>query len=116
MPNFQPVISDVVLLEVDGNPNAKQRDSIQGLIEDFEILNLDNESRNLAKSYIERGIFSEKYLSDANHVAIAVVNNISYLVSWNFRHLVKVNTRRLINLTNILLGFEQIEIISPPEL
>lgn len=116
LPDFQPIVSDVVLLEVDGNPNVKQRDNIRKLIEDFEILNLDNESRNLAKSYVEREIFSEKYLSDANHVAIAVVNNINYLVSWNFRHLVKVNTRRLINLTNILLGFEQIEIISPPEL
>jgi hypothetical protein len=116
LPDFQPFISDVVLTEIDGNPNVIQRNNIQKLVEDFEILNLDDESRRLARDYIERGVFSEKNLSDANHVAIAVVNNLNYLVSWNFRHLVKVNTRRLINLSNILLGFGQIEIIAPPEL
>jgi len=50
------------------------------------------------------------------HIAIAVVNDVDYLISWNFKHLVKVNTRRIVNLTNILLGFNQIEIIAPPEL
>ena len=116
LPDFQPVISDVVLLEIAGTPNVLQRDSMQELVEDFEILALDDDSRKLAIEYVERGIFPEKQLSDANHVAIAVVSDIDYLISWNFKHLVKVNTRRLVNLANILLGFNQIEIIAPPEL
>jgi hypothetical protein len=108
LPDFQPVISDVVLLEIAGTANTLQRDSMQEL--------LDDDSRKLAIEYVERGIFPEKQLQDANHIAIAVVNDIDYLISWNFKHLVKVNTRRLVNLTNILLGFNQIEIIAPPEL
>ena len=116
LPDFQPVVSDIVLLEIIGTPNVIQRGNMQKLIEDFETLALDNDSRNLAREYVERGIFPEKQLSDANHVAIAVVNGIDYLISWNFKHLVRVNTRRLVNLTNILLGFDQIEIVAPPEL
>ena len=58
----------------------------------------------------------EKYTSDANHVAIAVVHGIGYLASWNFRHLVKVNTRREVNLVNALEGYNPIEIVAPPEL
>ena len=65
---------------------------------------------------IQCGIFPEKYTSDANHVAIAVVHGIGYLASWNFRHLVKVNTRREVNLVNALEGYNPIEIVAPPEL
>ena len=39
-----------------------------------------------------------------------------YFASWNFKHLVKVGTRREVNLVNALEGYEQIEIIVPPEL
>ncbi len=76
---------------------------------------IDN-SPNGDSRYIKRGIFPEKYTSDANHIAIAVVSGIDYFASWNFKHLVKVNTRREVNLVNALLGYQQIEIIAPPEL
>lgn len=79
-------------------------------------LEFDEESNALAQEYIQRGIFPEKYVSDANHVAIAVVEGIGYLCSWNFRHLVKVKTRREVNLVNTLKGYGLIEIIAPPEL
>jgi hypothetical protein len=88
----------------------------EGLIDDFEVLEFGEEAYELAQEYVERGIFPEKYTSDANHVAIAVVNGIGYFASWNFKHLVKVNTRREVNLVNALLGYQQIEIIAPPEL
>jgi hypothetical protein len=41
---------------------------------------LDDDSRKLAIEYVERGIFPEKQLPNANHVAIAVVNDIDYLI------------------------------------
>jgi hypothetical protein len=86
------------------------------LVEGVSVLNLDEEATILAQEYIDREIFPEKYRSDANHVAVAVINGIGYLCSWNFTHLVKVNTRREVNLVNALKGYGQIEIIAPPEL
>jgi hypothetical protein len=34
-------------------------------------------------------------------------------VSWNFEHIVKLKTKREINAINVLLGYNQIEIIEP---
>ena len=116
LPDFECVISTIVLIEINDTPDAERRDNIEGLIDDFEVLEFDEEAYELAQEYVERGIFPEKYTSDANHVAIAVVNGIGYFASWNFKHLVKVNTRREVNLVNALLGYQQIEIIAPPEL
>ena len=116
LPDFECVISTIVLIEINDTPDPERRDNIEGLIDDFEVLEFGEEAYELAQEYVERGIFPEKYTSDANHVAIAVVNGIGYFASWNFKHLVKVNTRREVNLVNALLGYQQIEIIAPPEL
>ena len=70
----------------------------------------------MANIYIERGIFPEKYIEDALHVAAATCHEISYIVSWNFEHLVKVKTRKTVSLSNILAGYKEVEIVSPQEL
>jgi len=116
LPDCECLISTIVLMEILDTPDAERRSNIQGLVNDFEVLEFEEESLELAQEYIKRGIFPEKYTSDANHIAIAVVHGIDYFASWNFKHLVKVNTRREVNLVNALLGYQQIEIIAPPEL
>ncbi|MEE8432589.1 MAG: type II toxin-antitoxin system VapC family toxin [Candidatus Desulfatibia sp.] len=116
LPNFEVVISTIVLMEILDTQDAERRDNIKGLVDTFEVLDFDEEAYELAQEYVKRGIFPEKYTSDANHVAIAVVNGIGYFASWNFKHVVKVNTRRKVNLVNALLEFQPIEIIAPPEL
>jgi len=85
-------------------------------IRNFKLLKINGEVEELAYNYIEKEIFPEKYWSDALHVAVAVVNEVKYILSWNFKHLVKVKTRKMVNLTNEMLGYQNIEIIAPPEL
>lgn len=116
LPGFEGVISTIVLMEILDTHDTERRDSIRALVGIFEVLDFDEEAYALAQEYVKRGIFPERYTSDANHVAIAVVNGIGYFASWNFKHLVKVNTRREVNLANALLGFQPIEIAAPPEL
>jgi predicted nucleic acid-binding protein len=116
LPLFKPVISTIVRMEIQDTPDKKKREKINALIEGFDTLVFEEEADTLAQEYIKREIFPEKYLSDANHLAIAVVYGIDYFISWNFRHLVKVKTRREVNLVNALKGYEPIEIIAPPEL
>jgi predicted nucleic acid-binding protein len=116
LPDFDGMISSIVLREVQETPSAKRREKLQRLIRGFTLLPFDEQADQLAREYVERGIFPEKYSSDANHVAIAVVNGIAYFTSWNFRHLVKVATRREVNLVNALKGYGPIEIVAPPEL
>jgi len=109
-------ISTLVLGEIQGTPDLEKRAEMENLVKGFVILGFDERADELAQEYISRGIFLEKYVLDANHVAVAVVNRIRYFASWNFRHLVKVRTRREVNLVNLLKGYEPIEIVAPPEL
>lgn len=116
LPDFQAAISSIVILEIRDTSNAEKRAKMGELVSGLEVLAFDEEAHDLAQEYVRRGVFPEKYTSDANHVAVAVVNGTDYFASWNFRHLVKVNTRRQVNLVNALKGYEPIEIIAPPEL
>lgn len=113
---YRPVVSVVVLREIQDTPNADRRQKIESLVRHLDVLLLSEEAETLAMEYVRRDVFPERYLSDARHVAIASASGLPYLASWNFRHLVKVNTRREINLINALLGYANIEIVAPPEL
>lgn len=116
LPDFKPMISDVVLAEIRDTPDEGKRRKMEELVQEFEVLIFNGEADELAGEYVRRGAFPEKYLSDANHIAIAVVNRVEYFVSWNFKHIVRVRTRRTVNLINTLRGYEVIEIVAPPEL
>jgi len=102
--------------ELEATKNEFLRRNFKKLVKGFRILKVNKKIRNLTRIYIEKGIFPERYIDDALHVATASFYNVSYLVSWNFEHLVKVRTRRLVNSVNILEGFSEIEIVSPQEL
>lgn len=115
IPNYEVYISTLVREEV-AAASGHIRNEMEKKIKGFHLLKINNEVEELADYYIEKGIFPEKYRSDALHVAVAVVNEIKYILSWNFKHLVKVKTRKMVNLTNEMLGYQSIEIIVPPEL
>ncbi len=109
------VISDLTLKELEEAPlNVK---NLVGEIpeEHKEYVILDDESRELARHYIEEGVVSEGYLVDAQHIAIATVNRVDILVSWNFRHIVNLTKIRLYNSVNLKYGYPLLEIRSPRE-
>lgn len=112
--NYEVYISEIVWLEIRDWPplSAKATDLLSG----FKVLKVTDESKQLAKNYINQGAIPQKEYNDALHVAIASVNKINYLISWNFKHLVKVKTRILINLINAKYGYHSLELIAPPEL
>ncbi len=113
--NYRVCVSTVVKEEINA-VSEELRERMMDKISGFEILESTVEVKNLAEEYIRRIIFPERYKSDAIHVAVAVVNDIDFLISWNFKHLVKVKTRRMVNLVNEISGYPTIEIIAPPEL
>ena len=69
----------------------------------------------LAEKYIEQKIVSDKFYSDALHIAIATVIGVDVLVSWNFNHIVNLNRIRLFNSVNLREGYSILEIRSPRE-
>jgi len=118
LPDLDIFISDIVLTEILNNTeeNEKLKKMMLELIDTFTILQLTKEAEELTEEYLKRGIFSVKSIFDANHVAIASVNSITYLVSWNYKHLVKVKTRFEVSSINNANGYNNIQIVTPPEL
>jgi len=116
LPHYQVYVSEITVKELDDTKDENLRKRLRRLIKGFKILKSNKKIRDLARVYIERGVFSERYVDDALHVAITTFYEISYLVSWNFEHLVKVKTRKWVNSVNTVEGFTEIEIVSPQEL
>jgi len=113
--DYEVCISDVVRYEL-SEVNTELKDIFLDIIKDFTVLEVTDKANELANEYVEKGIFPDKYIDDAVHVAVASLNNIGILLSWNFTHLVKVKTRRMVALVNSEKNYLSIEIISPPEL
>lgn len=116
LPHYQVYVSEITVKELDDTKDENLRKRLRRLIKGFKILKSNKKIRDLAKVYVERGIFPERYVDDALHVALTTFYEVSYLVSWNFEHLVKVKTRKWVNSVNTLEGFREIEIVSPQEL
>jgi hypothetical protein len=116
LPNYAAKISTITIDEINETGSKELKESMHLLIENMEILKVNSDIELIADDYIKQSIFPEKYYIDALHVAIATYYQIPFLISWNFEHLVKVKTRKRVNLVNNLLGYREIEIISPQEL
>lgn len=109
-------ISDIVLQEIRRAPEAR-REALRQIVTQYapEVLQVDVEGESLADRYIEAGLIPARYRNDALHLAIAVVYDFDAVVSWNFEHLVKLKTRLGVNGLNKMLGYRDIEIVSPEE-
>ncbi len=69
----------------------------------------------MAQAYLQEGVLTEKYLLDAQHIAMATLARVDVMVSWNFKHIVNLNRIRLYNSVNLKLGYPMIDIRSPRE-
>lgn len=106
----------MTLKELEGAPPNVR--SLVGEIPDEykEYFILDDEAKDLAHHYIEEGVVSERYLVDAQHIAIATVMKADVLVSWNFKHIVNLTKIRLYNSVNLKYGYPLLEIRNPREI
>ncbi len=53
-----------------------------------------------------------KYVSDAQHIAVATIQGVNTLVSWNFRHMVNFFRIQQYNSINLRCGYKTIDIRS----
>jgi hypothetical protein len=115
-PTVQACLSDVVLQEL-GNAPEERIQLLSELIRRVLPLrlDLDDESAALAQKYVDHDILTPGHLADARHVAVATVAQLDALVSWNYRHLVNRRRRDAFNGVNAIVGYQPIDIVSPPE-
>jgi len=112
---FRPYISTVVLEEIGLAPASAAARMVRGINSLAPtILELSDNSENLAEAYLHAGIIPAKKRDDARHVAIATVAGLEIVVSWNHRHLANERKWSLFNAVNRLAGYEQPLMILTP--
>ena len=113
--NFDFIISNVVVSEVrEGDPIAAQRRL--EVLANLTVLDMSPEANTLAQNLMDAGAVPENLRPDAQHIAIATVNNIEYLISWNYKHIVNEMKRQLINQVCRASGFQPPLLCTPAEL
>jgi len=113
---FIIVVSDITIGELLEAPSNIRElpDSIPSQF--IEEVNITDEQFELADKYIQEGVLSEKFYSDAQHIAISTVLKVDTLVSWNFKHMVNFFRIRQYNSINLKYGYSTIDIRTPKEL
>lgn len=111
---FQIVLSKLTLDEVMRCPEPKRSLLFQYLKQiDFEDLDITKEVEELGDKYIQEKIIPYRYADDAYHIAVASVYSCDVIASWNFQHIVKYKTIIGVNGVNKMLGYKEIEILTP---
>ena len=111
---YNIVISDILLTEISRSevPSSQQlEDKLAEII--LEIVSVNEDIYSLAQKYIDEGIIPQKYQDDALHIALATYSEADALISWNFKHMVNLKTIRGVNGINRMLGFKELEILTP---
>jgi predicted nucleic acid-binding protein len=114
--NFETFVSELTAAEIERTPEIQLRRKMKEAVAQFLLLSLTDDVEWLAKEYVRYGAVPEDYPEDAYHIAIAVINEMDFLLSWNFRHIVRRKTKDIVKMVNTLNRFRQIEIMTPAEL
>ncbi len=112
---FTIVLSDVTLAELQNAPRNVQDLPTKISPEFIDTVMINDEQFTLAERYITEGALTQKFYSDAQHIAIASLLQVDSLVSWNFRHMVNFFRIRQYNAINLKFGYQTIDIRTPKE-
>ena len=112
---FVFVVSDTVLDEI-RRGDAMQAKKRLAAVAQFTKLSKTPRAAALAQQLLAAGAVPESAASDAEHIAIATVHGVDYLVSWNHKHLVNVHQLRRINRVCESAGFRPALICTPTTL
>ncbi len=112
---FELFISQYVLDEAgDGDPLAARRRL--ELLDELPVLEITDEAVELGEALIHEGVLPPKAVTDALHIAIAVVHEMDVLLTWNCKHLANAETLGAVTRVIRTRGFESPVICTPDEL
>lgn len=112
---FEFVVSDIVSNEVRlGDTKAAQRRL--EVISSLTVLEILPEADVLTHRLLDTGAVPRNSVTDAQHIAIATVHSVEYLVSWNQKHIVNEYKREHINQVCRETGFQPTIVCTPTQL
>jgi predicted nucleic acid-binding protein len=104
---YDVYISNVVIREIEKAPDISKRNILLNTVKKYSlrILMLTPEAVALSELYLSERIIPAKKREDAQHIAIAVCNQIDVLVSWNFKHLANIQKQLAVKIVNEQQGY-----------
>ncbi|MCC7291737.1 MAG: PIN domain-containing protein [Phycisphaerales bacterium] len=113
---FRVVLSPTTLRELAFAPERVRNLLAELPDQAVEVLAVSEQAESLREAYLEAGVLSLGSQADAEHIAYASVAGVDLIVSWNFKHIVHFDKIRGFHAVNMLRGYAQIPIHSPPEI
>lgn len=111
--SFDLFISELVVREASAGDEVAAQRRLDALKE-IALLQLNEDTLNLAKELVQKGPIPQKAREDAFHIALATVHGMDYLLTWNCRHIANAEMLKGIASVCMSLGYET-PIISTPE-
>ena len=111
---YEVYISDIVVREISGCNEEKLKILLDYLEQiDYNIIETDEDTVELAEKFIDFGILKQKSFDDCQHIAAAILAGCDIITSWNFKHIVNVKTVRGVKVITTLEGYKDL-LIYPP--
>lgn len=111
---YEVYISDIVIREISGCNEEKLKILLDYLEQiDYNIIETDKNTIELAGKFIDFGILKQKSFDDCQHIAAAILAGCDIITSWNFKHIVNVKTVRGVKVITTLEGYKDL-LIYPP--
>lgn len=111
---YEVFISDIVIQEVSKGDETQAKLRCQ-IVDNFQILEIDDEIKEIARKFLTKKAIPEKYPEDALHIAVAAANGMDAIVTWNFKHINNPFVRKRIRELLEEIGWKCPEICSPEE-
>ena len=113
---YEGYASRYVTDELKRAPEPKRSDML-ALTDKYGITVLDTkpEAVDLSKLYISNGVIPASHILDSAHIALAVIYEIDFVVSYNFHHINRDKTRRLTAILNQQKGYNSVNICTAKE-
>jgi len=112
---FDVFVSQAVLEEASAGDQEAARERL-GVLAALSLLEISPDAVALANDLIRIGPLPEHAEVDALHIAIAVTNQVDYLLTWNCTHLANAALRYQIEHVCRARGYEPVIICTPEEL
>ena len=103
--------------ELTDEPDEGKRLKMLALIPEYgvKVLSFTEETQRLTELYIQEGVVSSAWETDAAHIAMTSVNGLDFIVSLNFTHIVRPWTFERVRRVNFREGYKPIGIYKPSE-
>ena len=112
---FEFVISPIVRDEIQRGDVIAAQQRLE-MVSSLTVLEILPEVDVLVQKLLDTGAVPGNSEPDAQHIAVATVYGVEYLVSWNHKHIVNEHKREHINQVCQAAGFQPITICTPIEL